>query len=105
MARSIPRPYREISYVVYRLKGPFTVETAPRIMKTLKRIVHPGLRRLVLDLTNTDEVDTSALATLLWGLHFTRQQDVLIEIVGVPARLGALIELYQLEQLFLVSHS
>jgi len=64
MAPTLKHAPRQLSYVVYRLSGSFTVETAPQVLKSLQELYHPNLRFISLDMTNVDEIDSSALATL-----------------------------------------
>ena len=37
---------------------------APQVLKSLQELYHPNLRFISLDMTNVDEIDSSALATL-----------------------------------------
>ncbi len=64
MAPTLKHAPRQLSYVVYRLSGSFTVETAPQVLKSLQELYHPNLRFILLDFTDVHEVDSSALATL-----------------------------------------
>ena len=105
MARPLRRFSTRPASATYRLSGPFTVETAPRVMKALLGLHRPELRFVFLDLTDVDEVDSSALATLLWGFHHMSESPMEVEITGAPAKLGALLELYNMEKMFRLSHS
>ncbi len=96
---------RQLDDLNSRLTGPLTIETAPQLLKKLKELHHPNVRSISLDMTNVDEVDSSALATLLWSLHYFADHEIQINITGAPPKLGALVELYQLEKMLLLSHN
>lgn len=105
MVQPLKHASRQSSYIIYRLSGPFTVETAPRVLKGLQSLYHPYLRFISLDMTNVDEVDSSALATLLWSFSKVTERHIQIDIIGAPETLSTLVEIYNLEKMFLVSHN
>lgn len=105
MVQPLKHASSQSSYVIYRLSGPFTVETAPRVLKSLQELYHTNLRFISLDMTNVDEVDSSALATILWSFHDTTERHIQIDIIGAPEKLSTLMEIYKLEKILLRSHN
>lgn len=96
---------RQLDDLNFRLTGPLTIETAPQLLKKLKELHHPNVRSISLDMTNVDEVDSSALATLLWSLHYFADHEIQINITGAPEKLSILMEIYKLEKMLLLSHN
>lgn len=105
MVHPVNHASRQQSDLGFRLTGPLTIETAPQLIKRLQELHHSTLSSISLDLTEVDEVDSSALATLLWSLHYFADKEIQINITGVSPKLGALVELYKLDKMFLLSHS
>ncbi|MHB9002972.1 MAG: anti-sigma factor antagonist [Coriobacteriia bacterium] len=65
MSYAIDR-YEELKAAVIHLDGDLDLATVPSVRTVLDSLVDTGFIRMVLDLTNVDYVDSSALGLLVW---------------------------------------
>jgi len=75
----------EPSTSLVRLAGRISSATCPAIERTLGALI-PHFRRIVLDLSNVDHIDNSALGTLASLYALARRADCDLEIANVKPR-------------------
>jgi phospholipid transport system transporter-binding protein len=79
------------------LAGPLTVDTAASVLESSRHAVLP--RSCIVDLTGVDAVDSAAVAVLLAWRRRAALEGIDLLFTGAPANLGALAELYGVEEL------
>jgi phospholipid transport system transporter-binding protein len=76
-----------------RLEGPLTLANVVAVLEEGRRTL-PALPRLVIDLKDVTEVDSSAVSLLLEWRRAAQREKRTIEFVNLPASLQSLAALY-----------
>ncbi len=79
------------------LAGAITVDTAARILDSSRHAPLPGSG--IVDLAAVDAVDSAAVAVLLAWRRRAAVEGIDLSFTGAPANLGALANLYGVEEL------
>jgi len=79
------------------LAGPLTVDTAASVLESSRNAALP--KSGIIDLSGVDAVDSAAVAVLLAWRRRAAVEGVELSFTGAPANLGALAELYGVEEL------
>ncbi len=79
------------------LAGALTVDTAASVLKSSHNAALP--KTGIIDLSGVDAVDSAAVAVLLVWRRRAAVERVELSFTGAPANLGALAELYGVEEL------
>jgi phospholipid transport system transporter-binding protein len=79
------------------LAGALTVDTAASVLESSRNAALP--KSGIIDLSGVDAVDSAAVAVLLAWRRRAAVEGVELSFTGAPANLGALAELYGVEEL------
>jgi len=90
---------------VLRIGGEVDLYTAPQVKEKILGLVDAGVRRLVVDLSHTEYLDSTALGVLVGALKRLREQDGDLRLVGPRPRIRKLLEITRLLKVFEVRDS
>jgi anti-sigma B factor antagonist len=86
---------------VAKLNGSITIDSSPELRRVFLQILKaPDSRRLTLDFSEVDYIDTSGLAVLLEALRSAKQLGKSLELRGLRERPRYLLESTGLLRLF-----
>jgi anti-sigma B factor antagonist len=85
---------------IVKLPERLMMANAAAARTTLKGIIGQGSGKLIVDLTDTDFMDSSGLAVLVSALQAARKQGGDVHLVGMGTNLQALFELTRLHTVF-----
>jgi anti-sigma B factor antagonist len=84
-----------------KLDGSITIDSSPELRRVLLRVLKaPDSRRLTLDFSEVDYIDTSGLAVLIEALRSARQLGKSLQLNGLRERPRYLLESTGLLRLF-----
>jgi anti-sigma B factor antagonist len=84
-----------------KLDGSITIDSSPEFRRVLMRMLKaPDSRRVTLDFSEVDYIDTSGLAVLIEGLRSARQLGKTLQLTGLRERPRYLLESTGLLRLF-----
>jgi anti-sigma B factor antagonist len=76
-----------------KLDGSITIDSSPELRRVLLQILKaPDSRRLTLDFSEVDYIDTSGLAVLIEALRSARQLSKTLQLTGLRERPRYLLE-------------
>jgi anti-sigma B factor antagonist len=87
---------------VVAVRGEIDLFTAPDMKATLLEIIDAGKTRIVVDLTETDFLDSTALGVLIGTVKRLRARDGALTIVNVDANIAKTFEITGLDQIFTI---
>ena len=85
---------------VVTASGQLDVATAPRLRETLQAQQHAPTRRLVLDLSGIEFLDSFGLGVLVGGLRRARSGGGALVLVGVRPRIAQVLAVTGLDAVF-----
>ena len=85
---------------VVAVKGEIDLFTAPELKQTLTDAIEGGKTRLVVDLTETTFLDSTALGVLIGAVKRLRSRDGALVIVNVDSNIAKTFEITGLDQIF-----
>lgn len=86
---------------VAKVDGSITIDSSPELRRVLLQILKaPDSRRLTLDFSEVDYIDTSGLAVLLEALRSAKQLGKSLQLTGLRERPRYLLESTGLLRLF-----
>ena len=83
---------------VVRPRGRLNMVAAPRLRSVVAELVAQGTARIVVDLSETDSMDSSGLGALIAGLKTARQAGGDLRIAGAGAQVEAVLDLTNLRR-------
>jgi anti-sigma B factor antagonist len=84
-----------------KIEGSITIDSSPELRRVLLRMLNvPDSRRLTLDFSEVDYIDTSGLAVLIEALRSARQLAKSLQLTGLRERPRYLLESTGLLRLF-----
>jgi anti-sigma B factor antagonist len=83
---------------VIRPKGRLNMVAAPRLRSLVTETVNAGRRRIVVDLSDTDFMDSSGLGALIAGLKTARQAGGDLRIACPTAQVATVLKLTNLDR-------
>jgi anti-sigma B factor antagonist len=86
---------------VLKLKGRLTLGEGSRVLRGLiSDVAAEGHKLLIIDLEQVSYVDSSGLGALVSGFNSLKAQGGFVQLINVPARVQALLEMSGLTVLF-----
>lgn len=85
-------------YTVVSIDGRLTASGAPRLRNAVSDLVDAGAARIVIDLGQTEFVDSSGLGALIGGLKRARVAGGDLRIAAVPEQVHAVLRLTNLDR-------
>ena len=85
------------------VRGEIDLFTAPELKSALSEAVESGHTRIVVDLTDTTFLDSTALGVLIGAVKRLRSRDGRLTIVNVDDNIAKTFEITGLDQIFPIS--
>lgn len=82
---------------VLRLTGGLNLLSAPQVKQRMAEVVAQGSHRLVIDLSDVPNADSTGLGALISGLKLTRQHNGDLRLANVGQQFRVILELSALE--------
>ncbi|SFI68984.1 MULTISPECIES: STAS domain-containing protein [Microbacterium] len=83
---------------VVAVAGRLTATGAPRLRQAVEDAVAAGTPRIVIDMSDTEFIDSSGLGALIGGLKSTRLADGDLRIAAVPEAVRRVLKLTNLDR-------
>ena len=90
---------------VLGVRGEIDLFTAPEVKAALAGAIDAGRTRIVVDLTETSFLDSTALGVLIGAVKRLRSRDGALTIVNVDANIAKTFEITGLDQIFTIRAS
>ena len=90
---------------VVAVRGEIDLFTAPELKSALGEALESGHTRIVVDLTNTSFLDSTALGVLIGAVKRLRSRDGVLTIVNTDPNIAKTFEITGLDQIFTISAS
>jgi anti-sigma B factor antagonist len=85
---------------VLKLTGHVDYGVSPHVRKAVANLCEKDTRRIIVDFTMVDFIDSSGIATLLERQHQSRKRGVRFILVGIKPRVRAAFDLANLRNVF-----
>ena len=85
---------------VFELRGRLTLESFGVLKNRVRTLVAEGGRRLVLDLSGVDYVDSIGVAELVRSHVIVKNHEGRLALAAMPAQIGQLLHMTRLDQIF-----
>src|SRR5436853_6142574 len=87
---------------VLAVRGEIDLFTAPELKQVLAESIEMGRIRIVVDLTETTFLDSTALGVLIGAVKRLRSRDGVLTIVNTDANIAKTFEITGLDQIFTI---
>ena len=87
---------------VVAVRGEIDLFTAPELKSALSEAIESGHMRIVVDLTDTTFLDSTALGVLIGAVKRLRSRDGALVIVNVDQNIAKTFEITGLDQIFTI---
>ena len=87
---------------VVAVRGEIDLFTAPELKSALSEAIESGHTRIVVDLTDTTFLDSTALGVLIGAVKRLRSRDGVLTIVNTDANIAKTFEITGLDQIFTI---
>lgn len=91
---------QEQQTLVVTLAGDVDLHRTPELQQELVRVVEKHPRRIVLDLSGVQYMDSSGVASLVKLLSSTRRQNIDLKLCGLLPRVRSIFEITRLDTVF-----
>jgi len=88
-----------------RLEGEVDVYTAPQLKQQMINLLESGARTMVVDLSDVEYLDSTALGVLIGGLKRMREMDGNMVLVCPSPRIRRVFEITGLDKIFEIFNS
>ena len=90
---------------VVAVRGEIDLFTAPELKQKLTDAIEGGKSRIVVDLTDTTFLDSTALGVLIGAVKRLRSRDGRLTIVNVDDNIAKTFEITGLDQIFVIAET
>ena len=87
---------------VLAVRGDIDVSTAPRLKQAIEDSIDSGRTRLVIDLAETESLDSAALGVLIGALRRLRPSDGALALADINDNVAKTFEITGLDQIFTI---
>jgi anti-sigma B factor antagonist len=87
---------------VLAVRGEIDLFTAPELKQVLAESIEGGRVRIIVDLTNTTFLDSTALGVLIGAVKRLRSRDGALAIVNIDDNIAKTFEITGLDQIFTI---
>jgi anti-sigma B factor antagonist len=87
---------------VLAVRGEIDLFTAPELKQVLAESIEAGRIRIIVDLTETTFLDSTALGVLIGAVKRLRSRDGVLTIVNTDANIAKTFEITGLDQIFTI---
>jgi anti-sigma B factor antagonist len=99
------RAEREPDATVVRLTGEVDLRTSPQLRARFLELIEERPRRIILDLTNVDYIDSSGVGTVVELKRRAMRNESKVVLVGLQRRVRSLFEITRLDKFFTITDS
>jgi anti-sigma B factor antagonist len=85
---------------VLAIEGEVDVYTSPQLKQEIIKLAESGLKRLIIDLSKVEYMDSTGLGVLISGLKRLRESDGNLALVGPGVRITRIFEITGLDKIF-----
>ncbi|EXF24981.1 anti-sigma factor antagonist [Nesterenkonia sp. AN1] len=85
-------------YAVVRPEGRLTASAAPRLKQAMRKLIEEGNPRIVVDLGQTDFIDSSGLGALIGGLKAARLAEGDLRLAAASESVQSVLKLTSLDR-------
>lgn len=85
---------------IIELEGEIDVYTAPQLKQQIISLLDGGVRRIIVNLTAVDYLDSTALGVLIGGLKRLRERDGNLDLICPNPRIKRIFEITGLDKIF-----
>ena len=82
------------------LEGEVDVYTAPQLKQQIITLLDGGVKRVIVNLTAVDYLDSTALGVLIGGLKRLRERDGTLDLICPNPRIKRIFEITGLDKIF-----
>jgi anti-sigma B factor antagonist len=82
------------------LEGEIDVYTAPNLKQQIITLLDSGVRHILINLTNVEYLDSTALGVLIGGLKRLRERDGSLDLICPNPRIKRVFEITGLDKIF-----
>ncbi len=82
------------------LEGEIDVYTAPDLKQQIINLLDSGVRHVIVNLTNVEYLDSTALGVLIGGLKRLRERDGTLDLICPNPRIKRIFEITGLDKIF-----
>ena len=82
------------------LEGEVDVYTAPQLKQQIITLLDGGVKRVIVNLTAVDYLDSTALGVLIGGLKRLRERDGTLDLICPKPRIKRIFEITGLDKIF-----
>jgi anti-sigma B factor antagonist len=82
------------------LEGEIDVYTAPNLKQQIITLLDSGVRHILVNLTNVEYLDSTALGVLIGGLKRLRERDGSLDLICPNQRIKRVFEITGLDKIF-----
>ena len=82
------------------LEGEVDVYTAPQLKQQIITLLDAGVKRVIVNLTAVDYLDSTALGVLIGGLKRLRERDGTLDLICPNQRIKRIFEITGLDKIF-----
>jgi anti-sigma B factor antagonist len=83
---------------VVKLEGSCDLATAPNLRQTLQGLVPPGVKEVVLDVTDLEFIDSTGLGVVLGAMRRLREGGGVLRIAGAHGIVKRVLEITDLDK-------
>jgi anti-sigma B factor antagonist len=87
---------------IARLEGELDIATTPALRERLLSVFSPGVRLLIIDLSDVSFCDVSALAVLVGAQRRARGLGIIVRLVAPRSQMAKLLRVTGLDQCFTI---
>ncbi len=86
--------------VVFRIKGDIDAYSSPNLKDKVAKEIGKGTKKIVLNLTNVDYIDSAGLGVLVALLKRVKKEQGILRISGLKPNILKIFQLTRLNQIF-----
>ncbi len=86
--------------VIFRIKGDIDAYSSPSLKDKIVKEIEGGTKKLVLNLTNVDYIDSAGLGVLVALLKRIKKEQGVLRIAGLKPNILKIFQLTRLNQIF-----
>ena len=86
--------------VIFRIKGDIDAYSSPSLKDKIVKEIDNGVKRVILNLTNVDYIDSAGLGVLVALLKRIKKEQGVLRIAGLKPNIMKIFQLTRLNQIF-----
>jgi anti-sigma B factor antagonist len=91
--------------VVVSISGEVDVSTTPKMKAALAELIEGGYKRIVVEMSGVQFLDSTGLGALVGALKKLREQNGELELAALPSRVERVFQITRLDRVFTIHDS